>query len=137
MRITNINTLSALFDRLITENIKKFFFMKDAEYEKTTHQGEVIQMIKDKISACLEEILAGEYESIAELRTFDEKAIIEELEELTFNDINIGEADRARLAEVQSDDPDLKVMIQGEKLLRKSNEGRASNKNRIDKLCNN
>ena len=29
MRITNLDTLSAMLDRLVTENIKKFFFEKD------------------------------------------------------------------------------------------------------------
>ena len=34
MRITNIDTLSALFDRLISENIKLYFFKKE-KYQKS------------------------------------------------------------------------------------------------------
>ena len=50
------------------------------------------------------------------------------------NDINIGEADRARLSEVESDSPNVERLIVNEKRLRKSNEGRAKNKNNIDRI---
>lgn len=40
MRITNIDTLSAYFDRLITENIKLYFFSKDGLTDKVDHQKE-------------------------------------------------------------------------------------------------
>ena len=59
---------------------------------------------------------------------------MEELEQLIFNDINIGESDRARLQQVQSEDPSLDKFIINEKRLRKANEGRAKNKNNIDKI---
>jgi hypothetical protein len=74
------------------------------------------------------------YDFIEEHRTFDESSIIEELEDLIQNDINIGEADRARLAETMKEQPNLDRMIINEKRLRKANEGRAKNKNNIDKF---
>ena len=72
------------------------------------------------------------YNYLGERRTFNESAIIEELEELIQNDINIGEADRARLEETTKDQPNLERMIVNEKRLRKANEGRSRNKNTID-----
>ena len=132
MRITNINAISALIDRLITENIKLFFFEKDGKKDNAIHQAGVIVYIKEELKVALKEVAEDRYRFKGERRTFDENAIVEELEQLTFNDINIGEADRARLAEVISDDPNLEIMIQGEKLLRKSNEGRSANKNKLD-----
>ena len=48
--------------------------------------------------------------------------ILESIDELTTNDINIGESDRQRL----------KIALMEEKRLRKSNEGRSKNKNDID-----
>ena len=56
------------------------------------------------------------------------------MEELIQNDINIGEADRARLEETTKDTPNVDRMIVNEKRLRKANEGRARNKNKIDSL---
>ncbi len=135
MRITNIDTLSAYFDRLITENIKLYFFNKDGLSEKVEHQRVIILEIKQKINELFLEILNNnQYNYIEEYRTFDESSIIEELEDLIHNDINIGEADRARLEETMKDNPSLDRMTNNEKRLRKANEGRARNKNNIDKM---
>ena len=43
--ITNIDTLSSLLDRLISENIKLYFFKKEKLSENITHQEEVIKEI--------------------------------------------------------------------------------------------
>jgi len=138
MKITNIDTLSALFDRLITERIKWFFFNKDNDQEKVNHQKVVVDEIKNKINYLLiESFESGSYDYLEEKRTFNEDSIVEELEELVINDINIGEADRARLEETKSKKPNLEKMIVNEKRLRKANEGRARNKNKIDKILKN
>ena len=135
MRISNINTLSSFFDRLITERIKHYFFKKEGQKDKVKHQEIVIKEIKKEIIILLKECITKEkYDYLGEKRTFDENSIVEELEELIHNDINIGESDRLRLAECTSDNPNLKKMVTNEKRLRKSNEGRAKNKNNIDQI---
>lgn len=131
--ITNIDTLSALFDRLITENIKLYFFTKDNLFDKAEHQKLVIQEVKNRISTLLIDTYEKkEYDYLSEKRTFNENAIVESLEELIINDINIGESDRERLKQVQSDNPSIDKFIVNEKRLRKANEGRSRNKNEID-----
>ena len=85
----------------------------------------------------LEILSNNQYNYIEEYRTFDDSNIIEELEDLIHNDINIGEADRARLEETLKDNPNLDRMVTNEKRLRKANEGRARNKNNIDKIIKN
>ena len=123
MRITNIDTLSALIDRLITERIKYFFFNKEGNTKKTAHQEIVIHEIKSKLINLFEEVYNNkEYNYISENRTFTSSNIIENIDELITNDIHIGESDRARL----------KAVMMEEKRLRKSNEGRAFNKNKIE-----
>ena len=135
MRITNIDTLSAYLDRLITENIKLYFFNKDNSIDKVEHQKKVIEEIKLKIiNLFTESFTNSNYDYIGEQRTFNESEIVEQLEELIQNDINIGEADRARLEEAKKEIPNLDKMIVNEKRLRKANEGRARNKNAIDNL---
>ena len=134
MRITNIDTFSAYLDRLITENIKLYFFRKDGLEDKINHQAIIIDEIKKKISELIfDSLKKNSYNYIEEFRTFNESSILEELEDLIQNDINIGEADRARLEETKKDQPSLERMIVNEKRLRKANEGRARNKNTIDK----
>ena len=124
MRITNIDTLSALIDRLITENIKLFFFEKDKLEEKALHQNDIINEIKYKLKELFLEVYnANCYDYIDEKRTFSSSNIVEEISELVTNDIHIGESDRARL----------NIAMLEEKRLRKSNEGRSKNKNNIDK----
>ena len=122
MRITNIDTLSAYLDRLVTERIKHFFFKKDNKFEDIEHQEIVITEIKDRISCLIEDCLKdNNYIYTEEKRTFANN-ILESIDELTTNDINIGESDRQRL----------KIALMEEKRLRKSNEGRSKNKNDID-----
>ena len=123
-RVTNIDTLSALLDRLVTENIKRFFFDKDGLAEKVTHQDLVITEIKSRLVELFLEVYDnGKYEYISENRTFTASNIVENIQDLITNDIHIGESDRARL----------NIAMLEEKRLRKSNEGRAQNKNNIDK----
>ena len=133
MRITNIDTLSALFDRLVSERIKLFFFNKDKDYDKIKHQKIVIEQVKSKISNLLEESLtSGKYEYISEKRTFKSSDITEELENLVINDIIVGESDRGVLKEIVSDEPNLDNLITHAKRMRKANEGRARSKNKLD-----
>ena len=123
-RITNIDTLSALLDRLVTENIKRFFFDKDGLAEKVQHQDIVISEIKKRLIELFLEVYDNrEYNYISENRTFTASNIVENIQDLITNDIHIGESDRARL----------NIAMLEEKRLRKSNEGRAQNKNNIDK----
>ena len=104
MRVTNIDTLSVLFDRLISENIKLFFFKKSNDIEKVDHQQIVIDEVKNKICKLFEECLSsGKYEYIAEKRTFNSSDIVEELEQLITHDIIVGESDRGVLKQIISD----------------------------------
>ena len=133
MRVTNIDTLSALFDRLISERIKLFFFNKDKDYDKINHQEVVIGQVKDKISNLLDECFtSGKYEYISEKRTFKSSDIAEELENLVVNDIIVGESDRGVLKEIVSNEPNIENLTTHAKRMRKANEGRAISKNNID-----
>ena len=121
LKITNIDTLSALIDRLITENIKLYFFKKENLIDNIEHQERIVLEIRKKISKLFVETFEDGYDYISEKRTFSNN-ILESIEELITNDINIGESDRERL----------KIARMEEKRLRKSNEGRSKNKNDID-----
>lgn len=132
-RITNIDTLSALFDRLITENIKLYFFDKDNNQDKVNHQISVIQEIKKKITEVFDEILSNKkYEYISEKRTYSIDDVTESLETLIKADILTGEGDRDNLREVKSKKPSLEKFITNHKKIRKANELRAVSKNKID-----
>ena len=132
--ITNIDTLSALIDRLISENIKLYFFNKDGLLDNTEHQKNVISEIKDRLSNLLSEVyFDNNYDDVSELRTYKPEDIVETLEELIHNDITTGEGDRANLKEATSDNPSLEHFTRNHKLIRKANENRAAAKNKLDK----
>ena len=134
MRVTNLDTLSALLDRLVTENIKKFFFEKDSLNDKVEHQVKVIDELKSKISELFYECYSNKkYDYMSEKRTWEDDDIVEDIIDLTRNDIIVGESDRGVLKEVTSDDLDLEELKFQAKSMRKANENRAKHKNNIDK----
>ena len=132
MRISNVNTLSALLDRLITENIKLYFFNKDGNDELVQHQILVTSEIKREIEELFSESLEScGYIYIQEKRTFVRELLVN-LDELVSNDVHIGESDRMRLIQLKSDKPSIDVLLVNEARLRTANEGRSLNKNNID-----
>ena len=131
--ITNIDTLSALLDRLISENIKLYFFRKDGIDDNIRHQEKVISEIKYRITKLLIDVYEEkEYKFISEKRTYKPDDIVETIEELIHNDITTGEGDRANLKEATSDNPSLEHFTRNHKLIRKANENRAAAKNKLD-----
>ena len=131
--ITNIDTLSALLDRLISENIKLYFFKKDRLDENIEHQEKVISEIKERLFVLFDDVYReGKYEYISEKRTYKPEDIVETLEELIHNDITTGEVDRSNLKESTSDNPSLEHFTRNHKLIRKANENRAVAKNKLD-----
>lgn len=132
--ITNINTLSVLFDRLIVENIKLYFFTKDGLTDNIKHQNEIIVEIKKKISELLAETYEQkEYSYIEEKRTYKYKEIVESVEQLVKSNVTTGQADKQNLAEALSQNPNVEKFKLNHKILRKANEDRAMCKNIIDK----
>ena len=133
MRITNIDTLSALLDRLISENIKLHFFKKDGILENIEHQEQVISEIKERLFVLFDDVyFEGKYNYVSEKRTYKPEDIVETLEELIHNDITTGEGDRANLKEATSNNPSLEHFTRNHKLIRKANEQRAVSKNKLD-----
>ena len=132
--ITNIDTLSALLDRLISENIKLHFFRKEDVIDDIEHQENLIEEIKYRITQLLSDTYnERQYKYISEKRTYKPEDIVETLEELIHNDITTGEGDRANLKEATSDNPSLEHFTRNHKLIRKANENRAVAKNKLDK----
>lgn len=117
MRTTNIDNISALIDRLIVESIKMYFFEDDGRRE---HQKSIISAIKEKLDLAFFEVsVKGSYDYISEKRTFSDN-----VEQLTWENLEIGQADRAKLAHIE--------ILKQELRARTANESRAKIKNEID-----
>jgi hypothetical protein len=131
--ITNIDTLSAMLDRLISENIKLYFFKKDDLDENITHQEIVIKEITNRIKNLLLDVYkTKKYDYVSEKRTYKADMTLKSLEQLIKSDIYTGEGDRDNLAELKKLNPNIDLMKKNHKVLRSANELRAVSKNELD-----
>ena len=131
MRVTNVDSLSAYFDRLISEKIKWYFFDKDGKEEEALHQEAVIKEIRIKLVELFEESFESHnYEHIGEKRTFDEAKLILDVEKLVTDDLGVG----AAYYEKTEGEPTLEKFLVNEAKLRVANESRGRQKNRIDEI---
>lgn len=127
-----------MLDRLIVERIKWFMFIKAGDTEKTRAQEELIQGIRELIITGFVGMYKDKtYEYSPENRTFQINEFLRAAEDLVINNINIGDADRERLSEIQAGTPDVYKLIYNEILLRVNNERRSKNKNIIDDTLKN
>ena len=126
--ISNIDSISALLDRLITEKIKQYFFLIRKKNNEARKQSLIINKITSKLTETLKEIyIFKKYNFTGEIRTFDKNSnilkLVNNIENLIIMNLNIGIADNK-----------LNQIIKNVKLSRNSLEGRAKNKNNIDML---
>ncbi len=129
MRITNIDTLSALLDRLITERIKEYNFNKQEKPTEAEHQRGVIKEIKIKLISLFNEVYeTKKYDYVGEKRTFDEQKLLDDVETLITNDLDVGDAYYTKT----EGEPTLEKFMVNEARLRKANESRGRMKNTID-----
>ena len=129
MRVTNIDTLSALLDRLATERIKEYNFNKQEKFTEAEHQRRVIEEIKVKLTDLFNEVYeTKKYDYVGEKRTFDEQKLLDDVETLITNDLDVGDAYYTKT----DGEPTLEKFMVNEARLRKANESRGRMKNSID-----
>jgi len=134
MRITNIDNLSALLDRLTTERIKEYNFDKQGKDTEAAHQREVVIEIKIKLNELFREVFeTNSYEYVSEKRTFDEVKLLDDVETLIVNDLDVGDAYYTKT----EGEPTLEKFMINEARLRKANESRGRMKNSIDEKFGN
>ena len=137
-RITNIDTLSALLDRLVSENIKLYFFNKEGILDDIDHQEKVIYEIKERIRELLLTVYDNKrYDYISEKRTYTADLTLDSIEQLIKSDIYTGEGDRTNLAELEKKNPDVNSFRKNHRILRSANELRDVSKNELDKQFKN
>jgi hypothetical protein len=126
MKITNINTVSALLDRLITEKIKQYFFLVEGDNGAAKTQGEIANAINKEIQITLFEAIKDKnYDFASEQRTYKKKIsnLTDSISDLIVMNLNVGKADH-----------NLAGIINNLKLSRLSLEKRSKLKNNIDNL---
>lgn len=131
--ITNINTFSALLDRLITEKIKEYFFIKNGEKKLAKKQLIIIREINRQILITFKKInLSKGYDYLKENRTFkyNTALIVNLFSKLTVEDLEIGTADNDLAKSIKKKNK--KDVVKNLKKSRLALEKRAAIKNQID-----
>tara|TARA_B100000768_G_C11200618_1_gene341601 strand:- start:537 stop:956 length:420 start_codon:yes stop_codon:yes gene_type:complete len=124
--VSNLNTVSALFDRFITEKIKQYFFFIKKDQKKVRSQSKIIKLIGKELVITLGEIIhSKKYNYDLEKRTFDKDMtkFVHSVENLIVMNLNIGKADN-----------NLASIVKNVQLSRTSLERRSKIKNDIDDI---
>ena len=122
MRISNVNTFSALIDRLIVENLKMIKFV-DEKDNRASLQQLIIDDLKQELEDICDDINKSQYECRQECRTFTYNLL-----RLCLDHYYITKYDNLKL----EDDIDLSQVRAYNLLVRECLEDRAVIKNRID-----
>jgi hypothetical protein len=136
--ISNLNSLSALFDRLIVENIKLIHFREKKNFEKESEQLVIIDALKNELVIFFMDTLTiGKYRYLGENRTFGFKSqseeFIDSITHLGNCHMNITNGDQTKLKEIETKNPDKDKILMLEYQNRINLENRSSIKNKIDK----
>jgi hypothetical protein len=126
--VSNLNSVSALFDRLITEKIKLYFFEQMKSSDSVVHSIERQKKTIATIHMALHHTFTNifndkKYNVLLEKRTFNNalKNLTLNVEQLVEMNLNVGTADNA-----------IATILEQLFLSRSSLEKRSNNKNTID-----
>ena len=94
--------LSHIFDRLITERIKKIIWQQNQEADRVAHSNRVIAKLREELAVILKAVMKGEYRCLVEQRTWPQdreiESLLNNLDELITADFDVGHYDREKLA---------------------------------------
>lgn len=135
MRISNVNTIASLIDRLVSERIKYNVLEMSNDTEKMSHQRNIIKEINREIKEFFENIFCNgnKYEYLEEFRT-TKVELLESLEQIIRGDLEIVNAETCRKQYIRDNRLDLMTTLKNDLWLRTACEYRVVGKNRFDRL---
>lgn len=134
MRVCNLNSFSALIDRLIIENLKLFSFIEKNDEDKIKTQVEIITQLKKELDIVYVEIQENKYHSIKEERTYVRNQMFDNLFKLCLTNATIAKYDALKIKEASSDIIDVELLRQYINFVRGNLEERSVAKNNLDKM---
>lgn len=135
-RIPNVNSFSAIIDRLIIENLKIIQFTDKDDLEKAKNQIEVIKELKNELNTIFKELINKKYKSIKEQRTYSSEELYKNLFKLCVNNYCIAKYDKLKLSHINkpTEEIDLKELKKYIENVRYNLEDRAKNKNEMENI---
>jgi hypothetical protein len=134
-RMSNVNSFSAIIDRLIIENLKIFQFIENGDLEKADDQNDIISELKNELDIIFDEIKSNSYDSISEQRTFTTSDnVFLNLFLLSLNNYSISKGDKLKLEEIKKDEIDVEKLKLYIEFVRSNLELRSHSKNNLEYL---
>lgn len=98
-RICNLNSFSAIIDRIIIEHLKMLQFIDKKDDAKVREQFIIIDGLRDELSVIFSEMQKKKYKSINENRTYQSKSnqMIENIFKLCVCNYVIGKKDKDKI----------------------------------------
>lgn len=133
-RISNVNSFSAIIDRLIIENLKIIQFVDQNKLVEAEQQNVIINALKIELDLIYQELLENRYKSIGEQRTYTNDNLFSDLFKLCLNNYCISKGDKLKIEESNKSIVDINNLKNYILAVRENLEERSKSKNNLEKI---
>jgi len=133
-RISNVNSFSAIIDRLIIENLKVIQFVDQNKLKEAKQQNEIILELKNELTTIYNELLQNRYTSIEEQRTYTSNELFSDIFRLCLNNYSIAIGDKLKIEESEKEIINIEYLKKYILTVRGNLEERAKSKNNLEKI---
>ena len=133
-RMSNVNSFSAIIDRLIIENLKIIQFVDQNKLEEAEQQNVIISELKTELDLIYQELLENRYISIGEQRTYTSKNLFSDIFRLCLNNYSIALGDKLKIEESKKDIVNIDTLKNYINAVRENLEERSRSKNNLEKI---
>lgn len=132
--MSNVNSFSAIIDRLIIENLKIIQFVDQNKLDEANNQNEIISELKSELNVIYDELSENRYNSIAEQRTYTADNLFSDLFRLCLNNYCIAKGDKLKIEESKKNIIDVDSLKNYINYVRNNLEERSKSKNNLEKI---
>lgn len=133
-RVSNVNSFSAIIDRLIIENLKIIQFVDQNKLKEADQQNEIIAELKSELDTIYQELTENRYKSIGEQRTYTSDDLYEDLFRLCLNNYCIAKYDKLKIVESNKTIVNVNHLQNYILSVRKNLEERSKSKNNLENI---
>jgi hypothetical protein len=134
-RISNVNSFSAIIDRLIIENLKIIQFTDQNKLKEAELQNQIIMELKAELDKIYNELIENKYVSIREQRTYNSDNLFADLFRLCLNNYCIAKGDGLKIEESEKDVVNVESLKMYINYVRANLEERSKSKNNLEKIA--
>lgn len=132
--MSNVNSFSAIIDRLIIENLKIIQFVDQNKLEEAEQQNVIISELKMELDLIYQELLENRYKSIGEQRTYTNDNLFSDLFRLCLNNYCIAKGDKLKIEEINKSFVNIDNLKNYILAVRENLEERSKSKNNLENI---